>query len=133
MNNLIKSLNDSIETSITIGLFKTYEKAFEYHMTKTKKVKLKISMFKKGKIKNFNPERLKGTKIIDAYPIENRPRGKKDINSVKYHIKQIKLRNYPCIWVAKKKNNMILLDGAHRVVSYYLSKKEKIPTYIVSI
>ena len=133
MNNLLKSLNDSIKTSISIGLFKNYEKAFEYHVTKSKKNKLKIMKFKKGEVENFNPERLSGNKIIDAFPPTNRPRGQADIDSVKYHMKQIKLKKEQHIWIVKKKNKIILLDGAHRIVAYHLLGKEKIPAYIISM
>lgn len=129
----LESLRDSIETSVSINLFKTYEKSYEYHITKTKKVKLDLLLFKKGKINNFNPDRLKGKKITDAYPLQNRPRGIKDITSVRYHIKQIKNKNYPYIWIAKKNNKFILLDGVHCVVAYHISNKGKIPAYVIYI
>ena len=131
--NDLSSLEASIKTSVMIKLFKNDKISFEYHITKTKQKLLNLSLFKNGKIDNFNPNRLSGNTIISAFPISNRPRGKKDISSVKYHIKQIKLKKYPYIWIAKKKNKYILLDGAHRIVAYHLCNKEKIPTYIVHL
>ena len=64
---------------------------------------------------NFNPNRLKKS-AIKAYPLSDRPRGNKDILSVKFHQKQLQQnKNIEPIWILKKKKKKILLDGAHRV------------------
>jgi len=37
------------------------------------------------------------------------------------------------IWVLKKNNTYILLDGAHRIVANYIEDKKYIATYIIDI
>jgi len=127
----IEYLNNSIETSVSMKLFKTKEEATMKHMFNSKLISFPLS--KCRNLDNFNPERLQKT-AVKAYPLHDRPRGDKDISSVKYHQKLIKnkLEIYP-IWVLKKNNNYILLDGAHRIVANYIEDKKYIPTYLIDI
>lgn len=130
-NSYIASLNNSIETSIGF-IFKSYEESFKNHITKTKIKKLSIK--KIYNIENFDSNiRLpKSKKILDAYPKNDRPRGKKDLESVKYHIKLIKQnKSFPNIWIVKKNGKLILLDGAHRIVAHYLSNKKYIMCNVI--
>ena len=55
-------------------------------MYKSKLVKIPLSIFKD--LENFNPDRLQKS-AVKAYPLNNRPRGKNDISSVKYYQKKI--------------------------------------------
>jgi hypothetical protein len=83
------------------------------------------------KLENFNPERLQPS-AIKAYPIHNRPRGNKDISSVKYYQKLIKNKiDITPIWIIKKNNKYILLDGVHRIVASYIENKNNIQTYLI--
>ena len=114
--NIIK---DSIETSVSLKLFKNNKDASYYHIFNSKLEKIPMSIFKK-KVDNFNPDRLK-KKASEAYPINNRPRGQDDLKSVNYYKRQMDI---PAIWVLKKNNKYILLDGAHRIVANYIKKKK---------
>jgi hypothetical protein len=127
----IEYLNNSIETSVSMKLFKTKEEATMKHMFNSKLTSFPLS--KCRNLDNFNPERLQKS-AVKAYPLHDRPRGDDDITSVKYHQKLIKnkLQIFP-IWVLKKNNNYILLDGAHRIVANYIEKKEHIATYLIDI
>jgi ParB-like chromosome segregation protein Spo0J len=83
-----------------------------------------------AELDNFNPARLSN----NPYPKENRPRGKKDLESVLYSRKIIQKEGQTePIWIALKKGNYTLLDGAHRIVATYLEKKETIPAYIIDM
>ena len=82
----IKVLRDSIETSVSMELFKTKEEATIKHIFNSKLVSLPLSKCKN--LNNFNPERLQ-ISAVKAYPLDNRPRGDKDISSVKYYQKLI--------------------------------------------
>ena len=125
----IKVLRDSIETSVSMELFKTKEEATIKHIFNSKLVSLPLSKCKN--LNNFNPERLQ-ISAVKAYPLDNRPRGDKDISSVKYYQKLIKNKlNIQPIWIIKINNNYILLDGAHRIVASYIENKKFIPTYLI--
>ena len=126
----IKVLRDSIETSVSMELFKTKEEATIKHIFNSKLVSLPLSKCKN--LNNFNPERLQ-ISAVKAYPLDNRPRGDKDISSVKYYQKLIKNKlNIQPIWIIKINNNYILLDGAHRIVASYIENKKYIPAYLIN-
>ena len=125
----IQVLHDSIETSVSMKLFKSKEEATMKHIFNSKLVSFPLSKCKN--LDNFNPERLQ-TSAIKSYPLHDRPRGDKDISSVKYYQKLIKNKlDIQPIWIIEKKNNYILLDGAHRIVASYIENKQYIPTYLI--
>ena len=126
----IKVLCDSIETSVSMKLFKTKEEATMAHIFNSKLILFPIIECKN--LNNFNTERLQ-ISAIKAYLIHDRPRGNNDISSVKYYQKRIKnkLEIQP-IWIIQQNNNLILLDGVHRIVASYIENKKYIPTYIIN-
>ena len=127
--NYIEVLRDSIETSITLKLFKTKKEATMKHVFNSKLISFPLSKCKN--LNNFNIERLQSS-AVKAYPLHNRPRGDNDISSVKYYQKIIKKKlDILPIWIVKKNNNYILLDGAHRIVASYIENKQYIPAYLI--
>ena len=128
--NYIQVLRDSMETSISIKLFKTKEEAAMKHIFNSKLISFPLSKCKN--LDNFNPERLQSS-AVKSYPLQNRPRGDKDISSVKYYQNQIKNKlDIQPIWIITKNNNYILLDGAHRIVASYIENKQFIPSYLIN-
>jgi hypothetical protein len=126
----IQVLHDSIETSVSIKLFKSKEEATIKHIFNSKLIYFPLSKCKN--LDNFNPERLQTT-AIKAYPLDNRPREDEDISSVEYYQKLIKNKlDIQPIWIMKKNNNYVLLDGAHRIVASYIENKHYIPTYLIN-
>lgn len=127
----IQDLHDSIETSISIKIFKTKEESTMKHIFNSKLISFPLSKCKN--LDNFNSERLQNSPV-KAYPLDNRPRGDKDISSVKYYQKLIKNKlDIPPIWIIKKNNNYTLLDGAHRIVESYIENKKYVATYLINI
>jgi len=125
----IQVLRDSIETSVSMKLYKSKEEATMKHIFNSKLISFPLS--KCTNLNNFNPERLQ-TSAIKSYPLHNRPRGDKDISSVKYYQKLIKNKSdIQPIWLIKNNNNYILLDGAHRIVASYIENKQYIPAYLI--
>lgn len=128
----ISILQDSIDTSVDMKIFKNREYASIAHIFKSKLVKIPLSMFSKN-IDNFNPDRLQNT-AVKAYPLHDRPRGDSDISSVKYYQKQInKKKDITPIWMVQKNKKYILLDGAHRVIASYIEEKKYINAYVIII
>jgi hypothetical protein len=126
----IQVLRDSIETSLTMKLFKSKEESLNNHIFNSELILFSLSNCKN--LNNFNLERLQKS-AIKAYPLHNRPRGDKDIKSVKYYQKLIKNNiDIQPIWIVKKNNNYILLDGAHRIVASYIENKKNIKSYIIN-
>jgi len=124
-------LKDSINTSVTIQLFKNKKDATYAHIFKSNLEKVPISIFKN--VDNFNPERLQYS-VVKAFPINDRPRGIDDITSVKYHQKQIQEnKEVSPIWLIYKNNKYTLLDGVHRVIASYIENKKYIPAYIIRL
>ena len=80
----IKSIKDSVETSIAIKLFSSEKQSSYYHIFHSIFNTIPISQCRD--MKNFNPMRLSE----DPYPEHDRPRGKSDLDSVKYHRRIIK-------------------------------------------
>lgn len=127
--NYIQVIKDSVETSVSMKIFKNKKESSFAHIFKSKLTKIPLSKFKN--VDNFNPQRLKKS-AVEAYPLNNRPRGKNDISSVKYYQKLIKENNnITPIWMIKKNNKFILLDGAHRIVASYIENKKYVNAYII--
>lgn len=131
MNDYVNILQDSISTSVSIKIFKNKEDALIAHIFKSKLLKIPLSIFKNNEVNNFDSNRLQKS-AVKAYPINDRPRGNNDINSVKYHQKQLQQKKeITPIWMIQKNNKYILLDGAHRIVASYIEEKSFINTYII--
>jgi hypothetical protein len=125
----IQVLRDSIETSVTMKLFKSKKEATINHIFHSKLISFPLSKCKN--LHNFNPKRLQ-ISAVKSYPLHDRPRGNKDISSVKYYQKLIKNKlTIQPIWIILKNNNYILLDGAHRIVASYIENKKNIPAYLI--
>jgi len=121
---------DSIETSLSMGLFKSEEEAIRRHQA------AKLTSFplaKCAKLENFNPARLQ-TSAVKAYPLSDRPRGQADIKSVKYWQMQAHIQP---IWILQKPRGdsesckYILIDGAHRIVAAFIKGNPQIPAYVI--
>ena len=126
----IQVLRDSIETSVSMKLFKSKEEAIMKHIFNSKQISFPLSKCKN--LNNFNIERLQSS-AVKAYPLHNRPRGNDDISSVKYYQKIIKKKlDILPIWIVKKNDNYILLDGAHRIVASHIENKQYIPAYLIN-
>lgn len=125
----VSVIRDAIETGITLGLFGSRKDGSYSCIFNSKLGKIDIKEFKN--MENFNPDRLQksGSK---AYPIKDRPRGDRDLKSVKYHRMKIqKVGSVEPVWIYKKGRKNILLDGVHRVVASYIEGMRKIPCYII--
>lgn len=133
MTNYINILQHSIDTSIHMKLFKNREDSTNAHIFNSKLVKIPLSIFTNNKkVYNFNPQRLQKS-AVKAYPLQNRPRGSRDISSVKYYQKQIQQKNeITPIWMIQKNDKYILLDGAHRIVASYIENKNYIKSYVIN-
>ncbi len=131
MNDYVNILQHSIDTSISMKIFKNREDALVAHIYKSKLVKIPLNIFKNDKVDNFDSNRLQKS-AVKAYPINDRPRGNNDINSVKYHQKQLQQKKeITPIWMIQKNNKYILLDGAHRIVASYIEEKPFIYAYLI--
>ena len=129
--DFIPIIKDSIDTSISMKLYKNREEASKAHIFNSKLVKFSMSKFKE-EVENFDSERLQKS-ALKAYPVDNRPRGNADITSVKYHQKQIKnKKGLQPIWIHHKNNKYTLLDGVHRIVANYIENKSTIMAYVIS-
>ena len=124
----LQNMKDSVETSVSIKLFSSLKTSSYYHIFKSKL--FRFPLLKCRELHNFNSARLSK----DPYPKEDRPRGQKDLESVLHHRRIIRQHGHTePIWIALKKGEYTLLDGAHRIVSTYLENKRTIPTYIIDI
>lgn len=131
-------LQDSIDTSVSMNIFKNKEEASLVHIFQSKLDKISLSIFENiedtNKVDNFDPNRLQKT-AEKAYPLPNgRPRGDKDISSVEFYQNQIKqnLGILP-IWMIQQNNKYVLLDGVHRIVASYIEDIKYINAYIIYI
>ena len=130
MIDYINILQDSIDTSVNMKIYKNREEASVAHIFNSRLVKLKLSVFRN--VENFNPNRLQKS-ATKAYPIKDRPRGDKDISSVKYYPKQLQQKkDITPIWIIKKNNKYILLDGAHRIVASFIENKQYINAFVIN-
>jgi hypothetical protein len=124
----IQSLRDSVETSVSLKLFSSQKVAAEHHVFNTTYEMLSMSDCKT--LENIAATRFSS----DPYPAHDRPRGQKDLESVKYHRRIIRKNgNTEPIWIAKKGERYIVLDGVHRIVATNLENKRQIPAYIVHV
>ena len=119
-------MEDSVSTSVTLKIFTNRQEAIDAHTSKSKLVKLPMTTF--TNVENFNPNRLQKS-AENAFPINDRPRGDKDISSVEYHRKQIQTP----IWLIKQNKTYLLLDGVHRIVAHYIEGKQYIYAYVIDI
>ena len=128
--NYISVLQDSIDTSVSMKIFKNREDATMAHIFKSKLIKIPLTIFKN--VDNFDPDRLKMS-AEEAYPLPNgRPRGDKDISSVKFYQKQIQQKEDTIpIWIIQQNNKYVLLDGAHRIVASFIEGIKYINAYII--
>jgi len=128
----IPVLLDSIETSVSMGIFPSKLESCNAHLYKSKLVKFPIKLCKTN-LENFNPDRLKKSATL-AYPLTDRPRGAADISSVKFYQRQLRSGSkIQPIWIVKKRNKHILLDGAHRIVASYAASKKYVYAYVISV
>jgi NADH:ubiquinone oxidoreductase subunit E len=122
----MSSIVDSINTSISMKIFKNKEEAAYSHIFNSKLVKIPLNTFKNDNVDNFYSVKLQKS-AVKAYPLTDRPRGKEDISSVKYYQKQIQQKKgITPVWMIQKNKKYILLDGAHRIVASYI---EDMPVY----
>jgi hypothetical protein len=128
----LNTLQDSVSTSVSMKIFKNKEDALFAHIFKFRLFELQLSIFKDvNKVDNFNPSRLQQS-AIKAYPLNDRPRGDKDINSVRFHQEQLQQKiNIAPIWIVRKNNKYILLDGVHRIVASYIEEKQYINANVI--
>lgn len=121
-------MEDSIETSVSMKLFRSRKIARKAHTEFAVLETIPISMFKQGLVENIDPIRL--TK--NPFPEDDRPRGEDDLKSIAFHRKQIREgKEVEAIWIYSKKNRLILLDGVHRIVAMNLEGKRKIHAFII--
>lgn len=131
MYDYLPDLRDSIETSISMKIFKTIYDAFFAHIYKSKLIKFPLS--KINQLNNFDKIRLQKS-AIKAYPSYNRPRGNKDIKSIQKFQKILREnKNTEPIWILINNDKYILLDGAHRIVANYIEKKSYIYAFLITI
>jgi len=126
----MNDLRDAIETSVQLRLFPSIKRATDALVFGNKFKKLSISQCKH--MDNFNPARLSD----NPYPKNDRPRGSRDIESVRYHRNRLRtVGETSPIWVYydKVKRQYTLLDGAHRIVATYLEGKRTIPAFVVTV
>jgi hypothetical protein len=129
MNDYINFLQDSIDTSVSMKIFKNREDASIAHIFKSKLIKIPLSTF--ADVDNFSPGRLQNS-AVKAYPIHNRPRCKSDITCVKYYQKQIQQKKeISPIWLMQVNDKYLLLDGAHRIVASYILGKKYVLSYVI--
>ena len=127
MRLLMNCAHDSIETSIFMKIFKNKDDAIAAHQLHSQIVKIPLSQF--TDVANFDPNRLQNS-AQKAYPLNNRPRGIKDIQSVEYH--QLQKCIQP-IWIIRKNGKYSLLDGAHRIVASYIKNIDYVYAYEIII
>ena len=124
----LQSIQDSVETSVSIKLFSSLKLSSYYHIFNSKLIQFQLSQCRE--LNNFDSDRLSK----DPYPEADRPRGQKDLDSVLYHRRIIRKEGHTePIWIVFKKGEYTLLDGAHRIIATYLEKKRTIPTYIIEV
>ena len=123
--SFMNGAHDSIETSVSMKIFRSREDAVAAHMTHSKWVQIPMSQF--TDVANFDSTRLQKT-AREAYPLDNRPRGIKDIQSVEYHQSQKCIQP---IWIICENGKYTLLDGAHRIVASYINDLEFVSAYVI--
>ena len=128
-NVLTDHMNDSVKTSLQIGMFSSLETAIQCHAFHRTFVNFPLSKCN-DELHNFNPVRLSKT----PYPEHDRPRGQADLDSVAYHARLIQTNcDINPVWIAFKNNEYTLLDGVHRIVATYLENKTHVPSYVIHV
>ncbi len=94
-------------------------------------ITMKINDFKTGDIENVNSNRLKAKTASQAYPPNDRPRGAKDISSIKWL--QTTNDSISPVVILQMKRRKILLDGVHRLVASALLGNKTIPILLITI
>jgi hypothetical protein len=126
--DFIQSIRDSVETSVSLKLFPSENVAARHHIFNT--TYKMLSMTDCRSLENIDPIRFSS----DPYPVDNRPRGQKDLDSLKYHRRMIRKHGHTePIWIAKKGTRHIILDGVHRMAATNLENKRQIPAFILNI
>jgi hypothetical protein len=126
-----KIIVDSILASITLKLFKSIKKSCLYHFYKSKLINFNL-IDDYNKCKNIKPKINNNTTTREsAYPINSRPRGDKDLESVSFQQQQIQNNNLPAIWLLNKNNTIYILDGFHRIAACFIEKKYIIKAYMI--
>lgn len=126
--NYMDILRDSVETSLCMKLFKNKQDSMEAHLFQSTLKKIPMTVF--TEVGNFDPNRLQNC-ALSAYPVMNRPRGKKDISSVRFYQKQLQTQDLTPIWMIHSKDGYTLLDGVHRIVASYIERKKYIYAYVI--
>ena len=116
-------INDAMETSVSMKLYKNIASASIACITRSYSGTFNLNNI--DSLNNFNVERLKDTAVL-AFPVNDRPRGIKDIKSVNYW-KKIFLNNDKSTWVpivihVSKNKKYTLLDGQHRIIASWIIK-----------
>lgn len=120
------ALRDSIETAVTLKLYRTTKDAANAHLFKSRAARFPLA--KAWNLGNFKSARLSPV----PFPPGDRPRGSKDLASVRFHRSQIrKSGDVGPIWIAMTRKGPVLLDGAHRLIAAYLEHKRSVPAFIV--
>jgi len=128
-NTMMDVMNDSVKTSLHIGLFSSLETARRNHTFNSTFVDFPLSKCKE--LHNFNPM-MRLSK--NPYPEHDRPRGQADLDSVSYHSQLIQNNcNLQPVWIALKNGEYTLLDGVHRIVATHLENKQTVPSYVINI
>lgn len=122
----IQVMQDSVDTSVSMGFFKNRKDSSYAHIFKSNLENFSMKLCE-DKLNNFDKIRLQKS-ASKAYPLSDRPRGQKDLDSVNYYKK---IKNIPPIWIIKKNKGYTLLDGAHRLVANYIQNKKFIKAYII--
>ena len=119
----------SIQSSIkAYNLFTNIKEACEAHILNVKFETINLLEYK-DKFSN----RISATPE-EAYPPDRRPRGDRDLISIEYHRALLREgKEIPCVWFIHKDNQLILMDGHHRVVAYYIEKKYDIRANVVYV
>lgn len=129
MNDYISVLQDSIGTSVSMNIFTCKKSASFAHIFNSTLVQLQLCIF--TNVDNFNPNRLQPT-AKQSYPVHDRPRGNRDIDSVLYYQTQLQQNDdITPIWLIHQNNKYVLLDGAHRIVASYIEGKSYINAYVI--
>ena len=123
------NMNDSVKTSLHIGMFSSLGSALHSHTFHRTFVHFPLS--KCNELHNFNSTvRLSAT----PYPEHDRPRGQADLDSVAYHARLIQTNcDINPVWIAFQNGEYTLLDGAHRIVASHLENKQTVPSYVINI
>lgn len=81
-------------------------------------------------IENLNLKRVSASSVSRAYPVKDRPRGEKDLQSVKRLIKNGTA--FPII-IIHNTNRVVLLDGVHRLVASKLTNTKNVRALVLKI